>query len=94
MALMLGGSGPARPVITAGVAPAASDEVALGASTMRTVHTAIGRTVDVVLDPAAGHPKPTRMRVVGTVIVPPNPFRGTQLGEGPLWRWRPPPGGG
>jgi putative ABC transport system permease protein len=79
---MLGGSGPARPVITAGVAPAASDEVALGASTMRDAHTAIGRTVDVVLDPAAKHPKPTRMRVVGTVIVPPNPFQGTQLGEG------------
>jgi FtsX-like permease family len=82
MALVLGGSGPARPVITAGVAPAASDEVALGAATMRDAHTAIGRTVDVVLDPAARHPKPTRMRVVGTVIVPPNPFQATQLGEG------------
>jgi FtsX-like permease family len=82
MALVLGGSGPARPVITAGVAPAASDEVALGAATMRDAHTAIGRTVDVVLDPAARHPRPTRMRVVGTVIVPPNPFQATQLGEG------------
>ncbi len=82
MALVVGGSGPARPVITAGVAPAASDEVALGASTMRDAHTAIGRTVDVVLDPAARHPRPTRMRVVGTVIVPPNPFQATQLGEG------------
>ena len=69
-------------MITAGVAPAASDEVALGASTMRDAHTAIGRTVDIVLDPAARHPRPTRMRVVGTVIVPPNPFQGTQLGEG------------
>jgi hypothetical protein len=82
IALVLGSSGPARPVITAGVAPTASDEVALGASTMREAHTAIGRTVDVVLDQAGGHPKPARMRVVGTVIVPPNPFQATQLGEG------------
>jgi FtsX-like permease family len=82
MALVLGGSGPARPVITAGVAPAAGDEVALGASTMRAAHTAIGRTVDLVLDQAGGHPKPARMRVVGTVIVPPTPFLVTKLGEG------------
>jgi hypothetical protein len=82
MALVLGGSGPARPVITAGVAPTAGGEVALGAATMRDAHTAIGRTVDVVLDQAGGHPKPARMRVVGTVIVPPNPFQATQLGEG------------
>jgi hypothetical protein len=82
MTLVIGGSGPARPVITAGVAPAAGDEVALGASTMREVHTAIGRTVDVVLDQAGGHPKRARMRVVGTVIVPPTPFQVTKLGEG------------
>jgi putative ABC transport system permease protein len=49
---------------------------------MRDAHTAIGRTVDVALDQAGGHPKPARMRVVGTVIVPPNPFQATQLGEG------------
>jgi len=82
VALVVGGSGPARPVITAGVPPAAGDEVALGASTMRAARTAIGRTVDIVLDQAEGHPKPVRMRVVGTVIVPPNPFQATQLGEG------------
>ena len=82
MALVLGGSGPARPVITAGVAPTAGGEVALGASTMRDAHTAIGRTVDLVLDQAGGHPKPARMRVVGTVIVPPTPFLATKLGEG------------
>jgi hypothetical protein len=82
MTLVVGGSGPARPVITAGVAPAAGDEVALGASTMREVHTAIGRTVDVALDQAGGHPKRARMRVVGTVIVPPTPFQVTRLGEG------------
>jgi len=82
MALVLDGSGPARPVITAGVPPEAGDEVALGASTMRAAHTAIGRTVDLVLDQAEGHQKPARMRVVGTVIVPPSPFLATKLGEG------------
>ena len=49
---------------------------------MRAAHTAIGRTVHLVLDQAGGHPKPVRMRVVGTVIVPPTPFLVTQLGEG------------
>jgi FtsX-like permease family len=82
MALVLGSPGPARPVMTAGVPPAAGDEVALGASTMRDLHTAIGRTVNVVPDQARGHPRPARMRVVGTVIVPPTPFLVTRLGEG------------
>ena len=82
MALVPGRPGPARLVITAGVAPTASDEVALGASTMRAAHTAIGQTVDLVTDQAEGHPKPVRMRVVGTVIVPPTPFLATKLGDG------------
>jgi hypothetical protein len=82
MALVLGRPGPARPVITAGVAPTANDEIALGGATMRGVHTVIDRTVAVVPDQAAGHPKPVRMRVVGTVIVPPTPFLVTKLGEG------------
>jgi ABC-type lipoprotein release transport system permease subunit len=83
MALTVDGSGPARPVITEGAAPAADDEIALGAATMRATHSAIGRSVDVVLDQAQGPPpKPIRMRVVGTVIVPPNPFAATTLGEG------------
>jgi putative ABC transport system permease protein len=82
MTLVLGGSGPAQPVITAGVPPTGSDEVALGAATMRDAHTAIGQTVQLVADQAPGHPKPVRMRVVGTVIVPPTPFLVTQLGEG------------
>jgi hypothetical protein len=82
MALVLGRPGPVQPVITAGVPPATGGEVALGASTMRDAHTAIGRTVDVVLDQAEGHPKPARMRVVGTVIVPPSPFLAMGLGEG------------
>jgi hypothetical protein len=82
MTLVLGGSGPAQPVITAGAAPTASDEVALGASTMRDARTRIGQAVDVVADQAEGHPKPVRMRVVGTVIVPPSPFLAVKLGEG------------
>jgi len=82
VALVHDGSGPARPVITDGAAPAADDEIALGASTMRATHAAIGRTVDVVLDQAEGSPKPVRMRVVGTVIVPSNPFLATRQGEG------------
>jgi hypothetical protein len=82
MALVLGRPGPARLVITAGVAPTASDEVALGASTLRAADTAIGQTVDLVIDQAGGHAKPVRMRVVGTVIVPPTPFLATKLGDG------------
>src|SRR5205823_4373552 len=62
MALVLGRPGPARPVITAGVAPAVGDEIALGAATMRAANTAIGRTVAVTVDQAGGHPKPVRMR--------------------------------
>jgi hypothetical protein len=84
IALVLSRPGPARAVIPAGVPPAANDEVALGASTMRAAHTAIGRAVDLVLDQAGAHPKPkpVRMRVVGTVIVPPTPYLATGLGEG------------
>src|SRR6185437_7055871 len=61
MTLVLGGSGPAQPVITAGVPPTGSDEVALGAATMRDARTRIGQAVDVVADQAEGHPKPVRM---------------------------------
>jgi hypothetical protein len=35
-----------------------------------------------VLDQAKGSPKPVRMRIVWTVIVPPNPFAATRLGDG------------
>jgi hypothetical protein len=82
MALVHDGSEAARPVITDGAAPAADDEIALDAATMRATHAAIGRTVEVVLDQAGGSPKPVRMRVVGTVIVPPNPYLATRQGEG------------
>jgi hypothetical protein len=82
MALTLGGSGPVRPVIIEGSAPAADDEIALGASTMRAAQVTIGQTVDVVADQAEGSPKPVRMRVVGTVVVPPNPFAASRLGDG------------
>jgi hypothetical protein len=82
MALALDGSGPVRPVISEGSAPATDDEIALGASTMRAARTGIGQTVEVVLDRAEGTPGPVRMRVVGTVVVPPNPFTATRLGDG------------
>jgi len=82
MALVLGGPGPAKPVITDGAAPAAGDQIALGAATMRAAHTGIGQTVNLVLDQADGHPKPVRMRVVGTAIIPPNPYLATGAGEG------------
>ena len=49
---------------------------------MRAAHTAIGQTVNLAIDQAEEHPKPTRMRVVGTVIVPPTPFLATKLGDG------------
>jgi ABC-type lipoprotein release transport system permease subunit len=82
MALALDGSGPVRPVISEGAEPVADDEIALGASTMRAAQVTIGQTVEVVLDQAEGIPRPVRMRVVGTVIVPPNPFTATRLGDG------------
>jgi ABC-type lipoprotein release transport system permease subunit len=82
MALTLDGSGPVRPVIIEGSTPAADDEIALGASTMRAAQVTIGQTVDVVADQAEGSPKPVRMRVVGTVVVPPNPFAASRLGDG------------
>jgi ABC-type lipoprotein release transport system permease subunit len=82
MALALDGSGPVRPVISEGAEPVADDEIALGASTMRAAHVTIGQTVEVVLDQTEGTPRPVRMRVVGTVIVPPNPFTATRLGDG------------
>jgi hypothetical protein len=83
-AVVLGGPGPAKHVITDGAAPAAGNEVALGAATMRAAHTAIGQSVNLVLDQAGRHPqpKPVNMRVTGTAIVPPNPFQTTGLGEG------------
>jgi hypothetical protein len=84
MALVLDGPGPAKHVITDGTAPAAGNEVALGAATMRAAHTAIGQSVNLVLDQADRHqkPEPVRMRVTGNAIVPPNPFQTTGLGEG------------
>jgi hypothetical protein len=83
-AVVLGGPGPAKHVIADGTAPAAGNEIALGAATMRAAHTAIGQTVNLVLDQADRYPKPkrVRMRVTGTAIVPPNPFQTTGLGEG------------
>jgi FtsX-like permease family len=82
MALALGNQGPAQPVITEGTIPDAVDEIALGAATMRAAHTAIGQTVKLVPGQAGKQARPVRMRVVSTVIVPPNPYQATRPGEG------------
>jgi hypothetical protein len=82
MALALGGPGPARPVVTDGRIPITGDEIVLGASTMRAAHTRIGQAVTLVADQMGGHPRPVRMRVVGTAIIPPNPYQATGSGEG------------
>jgi len=57
--------GEAHPTVVAGRWPQATDEIALGAKTMRGAGTAIGRTVQV-----AGPHGPMRLRVVGQVVVP------------------------
>lgn len=82
MALALGGRGPAQPVITEGTTPEAGAEIALGTATMRSTHTAIGQTVNLVPSQAGKNAKPLRMRVVGTAIVPPNPYEAMKPGEG------------
>jgi putative ABC transport system permease protein len=77
------GSGSAKPVVLAGRAPANSDEIALGSRTMRDTGVSIGQTIAVMSDDTT---VPARrrvpMRVVGAVVVPPNPFVTTNLGEG------------
>lgn len=83
MGFTTSGSGSTGPVIVAGRAPTAIDELALGVKTMRSAGVAIGQAVDVVAQGSDRPPaKRIRMRVVGTVIVPPNPFQGITLGEG------------
>ena len=57
----------------AGRAPAAPDEIALGAQTLRAVHARLGQTVQVAVNLATGtgHSGPARtMRVVGEVVFP------------------------
>jgi hypothetical protein len=81
-ALVTNGSGPAHPIISEGRAPVSAGEIALGVNTLRSAHKAIGDTIEVSLDTADNPPPPVRMRIVGTVIVPPAPFGVSRPGEG------------
>jgi hypothetical protein len=77
---------PIRPGVVAGRAPATVDEVALGASTMRAAHARIGGFTDIVFpadqDVPGSKPKTVRMRVVGTVVIPPFFFQSGEPGTG------------
>jgi putative ABC transport system permease protein len=81
-AITVDDSGPVHPVIAEGRAPAAADEIALAAGTMRAIHSSIGDTVDVSADQEGPGSPPVRMRIVGQAIVPPAPFGVTRPGEG------------
>jgi len=74
----------------AGRAPAASDEIALGAQTLRAVHARLGQTVRVAVNLATGTGGPgteRAMRVVGVVVFPDfglQDLSDTDLGSGAL----------
>ena len=67
------------PVVIPGRAPQSPDEVALGERTLRAIHAHIGATVNVSITVVRQLKVPKR--VVGTVILPPNPTQAT-LGVG------------
>ncbi|HYB17440.1 MAG TPA: FtsX-like permease family protein, partial [Streptosporangiaceae bacterium] len=59
--------------LLAGRAPAAPDEIALGAQTLRALHRQLGQTVQVVLSLTGASPGPATvhtMRIVGEVVFP------------------------
>lgn len=60
--------GSLEPIITSGRLPDAGDEIALGAKTIRDLHTAVGRTIGLVISGVMTRPAP--MRVVGVAILP------------------------
>jgi putative ABC transport system permease protein len=71
----------------AGRAPAAPDEIALGAQTLRAVHARLGQTIPVTVEQiAAGLPATRRdMRIVGEAVLPAfgrGTFTPTDLGTG------------
>jgi hypothetical protein len=70
------------PTIVEGRPPVGDDEIVLGASSLRTVHAAIGETIPVAID---GKARP--MRVVGQAVFPSlgrGSFTPTGLGEGAM----------
>ena len=86
MALTLGGTGPAACDHRRGGA-GRRHEIALGAPPCgpRTPDRA---TVTLVPDQAGQHPRPVRMRVIGTAIIPPNPYLTTGSAREPPLRYR------
>ena len=87
------GIGPARGrdflTLLAGRAPAAPDEIVLGAQTMRAVHARLGQTVRVTVNQVAYPPSYGRisrmMRIVGEAVFPAfsrGSFTPTDLGTG------------
>jgi hypothetical protein len=76
------GTGTIGPAMVAGRAPAASDEIALGAGVMRASGVGIGQTVRVEPPGGSGSRSPTPMRVVGQVIAPTSLTADSDPGEG------------
>jgi hypothetical protein len=73
--------------LLAGHAPAAPDEIALGAQTLRAIGGHLGQTVTVTIDEnvTGGPGRPQRMRIVGVVVLPAfsrGSFAPTDLGTG------------
>jgi hypothetical protein len=73
--------GSISPVVIDGHAPTRADEVALGAKTLRDARARIGSTVLLQITAIEGKTVP--MRVVGTVVVPPN-SDSARLGAGAI----------
>lgn len=74
-------SGAVYPTLIRGRNPAGPDEIVLGATTARDVHTDVGRSVDVQLPTGASR----KMRVVGEAVFPSfgqGSFTPTSLGDG------------
>ena len=73
--------------LLAGRAPAAPDEIALGAQTLRAIHRQLGQTVQVAVDlvTASGPAIKHTMRIVGVAVLPAfgrGSFAPTDLGTG------------
>ncbi len=79
--------GPLPITIVDGRLPGASDEVVLGAKTMRQVGARVGSTVRIALSESSSAGGTTRVRsfrVVGTTVLPPD-FSGASLGTGAVF---------
>ena len=79
--------GPLLITIVDGRLPAASNEVVLGAKTMRQVGARVGSTVRIALSESSSAGGATRVRgfrVVGTTVLPPT-FSGASLGTGAVF---------